>query len=138
MKGNPYRSAYQAGISLLELMIAVAIVGILAGIALPAYSDYVLRGKRAEGKAFLSEYAAREERFYSDNNQYTETFDGVTSENGYYTLNVSPDGTVDQTFVLTATPTGFADNACGNLTLDNTGARGSSISDPPPEICWGR
>ncbi len=134
------------GFSLLELMIVVAIVAILAAIALPSYEAYVLRGKRAEGRAALLDLAAREERWYSDNNQYTNVIGAgginvsVSSKNNYYTLSATITGPSNQTYTLTAAPNGFTDSKCGNFTLNQTGARGISTSTAAADIndCWGR
>jgi type IV pilus assembly protein PilE len=128
------------GFSLIELMITVAIVSILAAVAYPSYTQYVMRGKRAEARTLLLEAAAREERFYSDNNQYTSTIGsgglGLASnqsENGHYTLTIGSLGTNNQAFTLTATPA-QTDSECGNLTLTNAGAKGSSDN----ALCWAK
>lgn len=60
----------QQGFSLIELMIVVAIIGILAAIAIPQYGDYVRRGKVTEATATLAEYRTRLEQYYQDNRNY--------------------------------------------------------------------
>ena len=60
----------QRGFTLIELMIAVAIVGILASIALPAYNDYVMRGRLAEAHGELSAMRSKLETFFLDNRTY--------------------------------------------------------------------
>lgn len=67
------------GFTLIELMIVVAIVGILAAIAYPSYQEYVLRGNRSEAQALLNDAAARQERYYTQNNTYADT----TAKLGY-------------------------------------------------------
>lgn len=133
-----HASRRQGGLSLIELMVAVAIMLILTTIAYPLYSDYTMRARRSEGRVMLLNAASREERFYSDNNEYTATIGAgglgtsSTSENGYYTLSVGGLGANNQTFTLTATPTTFTDTDCGSLTLSNVGVRGSAGGD----VCW--
>ncbi len=61
------------GFTLIELMIVVVIIAILAGIAYPSYDEYVKRGNRTEGQALLSEAAATQERYFSQNNTYITT-----------------------------------------------------------------
>jgi len=58
------------GFTLIELLVVVAIVGILAAIAVPQYSDYVIRGKLAEATATLSEHRVRMEQYFQDNRTY--------------------------------------------------------------------
>ena len=138
------RRRLTGGFTLIELMIVVLIISILAGIGFPSYTQYVLRGKRSEGRAFLMDAAAKLERYYSDNNKYATADDTVpaginaTSETGKYTLTIA---TVDpyQAYTLTATPTfGGGDPACGALTLANTGVKGEGGTATDINDCWGK
>jgi type IV pilus assembly protein PilE len=132
-----------AGFSLIELMIVIAIVGILAAIAFPSYDSYVKRGKRAEARNALMDLAARQERFYSDNNQYTSTKPagcastaGINTETCKYSLAISGVTGTNQTFTLTATPI-QADPECGALTLNKTGTKGEGGTSDV-RTCWGK
>lgn len=133
------------GFTLIELMITVAIVGILAAIAYPSYQNYILRSHRSEGQALLNEAAARMERFYAQNNTYptsvsslnivnNSTPSGATtvkSPSGYYSLSIAnyTSGaayTSNGPYLLTATRSGTQtrDTACGDLTLNAQGVKG--------------
>lgn len=133
------------GFTLLELMAVVGIISILAAIAYPMYTKQVIRGKRSEGRAMLTDAAARLERFYSDNSKYATADDtlpsgagiSTTSENGHYTLSITTSSPY-QAYTLTATPATFTDDDCGNLTLDQAGTRGRSGSGASVRDCWGR
>ncbi|MGE8500109.1 MAG: type IV pilin protein [Pseudomonas sp.] len=132
----------QAGFTLIEIMIVVVIIGIMAAIAVPNYSEYVKRGNRTEGQALLSDASARQERYFSQNNAYiTASGDiaklglrgGDKSETGKYTLTVSK---VDEDggYTLTAEQN-FDDSKCGDLTLDARGRKGNSGSESTQD-CW--
>lgn len=127
------------GFTLIEVMIVVAIIGILAAIAYPSYDEYVKRGNRAEGQAFLNEVAARQERYFSQNNAYVTSVDDISklglskssSETGKYTLSIG----TDNGYTLTANQQ-FNDTKCGNLTLNAQGVKGRSGTEKTVDECW--
>ncbi len=71
------RISHSSGFTLIELMIVVVIVAILAGIAYPSYQDSIRKARRADAKSALLEAASRQERFYTENNQYTNVLIAV-------------------------------------------------------------
>jgi len=68
----------QKGFTLIEIMITVVIVGILASIAVPAYQDYVIRGKLTQATSALADARIKMEQYFQDNRKYDETGDGTT------------------------------------------------------------
>ena len=95
------------GFTLLELMITVAIVGILAAIALPSYMDYVTRGKLTDGIAKLSDAKVKMDTYFFDNRQYTDaggkcgvTFPVTAGKDDYFLIGCAATNT---TYTLTAT-----------------------------------
>lgn len=141
---RPVRST--RGFSLIELMITIAIVGILASIAMPSYVGYLARGKRAEAKQALLENALFLETHYTTRGFYSTAKDNNTaptlpvtqvprSGNANYTLSASVSNTG---YTLTATAVNsMASDACGNFTLNQTGTQGVSGSLGVAE-CWNR
>ena len=116
------------GFTLIELMVTVAIVAILAAVAFPSYQDYILRSRRAEGKAILLSTQQLVERGYTDLNSYASAVastvgaSGVLSEHGYYQV-TSASATLS-TYTLQSTPLGKQTNdKCKTLTITQAGAK---------------
>lgn len=93
------------GFTLIELMITVAVLGIIAAIAVPAYNNYVTRGKLTEAFGTLSDFRVRMEQFYVDNRNYGVAGGacGVTSPTGQYFTYTCVVGNPASTYIATAT-----------------------------------
>lgn len=130
-----------AGFTLIELMIVVTIIGILAAVAVPAYQDYIRRGKRAEARSELLKAEGWLERFFTENNTYTNnaannantTFTArfpVIPNTGPVNYNVGLVVT-PTAFTITATPTGsMAGDVCGTYSKTNVGTLTSTGNNP--------
>jgi len=130
------------GFTLIEVLITVAIIGILAAIAVPNYSEYLKRGRRVDAVTFLLEVAGEQQRFFSEENRFasdmsdlgfgtTATFN--TPEGGYYVVSITvPNPAVS--YSLTAAPvSGGAQEGddCGSFVITSSGGKTAGAAD-----CW--
>ena len=125
----------EKGFNLTELMVVIAIIGILASVAYPMYSQHMLETRRSDGWIALSAAEAAQLRWYSVNFSYTDDMDnlgGADSPEDFYTISVVT-GNNNSTFTLTATAKAdgvqASDTGCTVLTLDHLGIR-------LPDDCW--
>jgi type IV pilus assembly protein PilE len=149
-------SNQEQGMTLLEIVIAAAVVGILASIALPGYRNYVLRANRAEGRSALLALATAQEKFYLQCNTYAATLDptattdcnagrlrfSTRSERGYYRITMTSadtDGWAAEAVPTVDSPQ-LDDVRCREYGLTSTGARSARTSiDIPNDVeCWSR
>ena len=143
-------AARQRGVTLIELLTVVVVVAVLAAIAIPSYRIHVMRSRRSEATAALLQLQAAQEKFYLQQNRYTDNLAapppnglGLTgrSANGAYdlsvALNTDPSHTGDQSYTATARAGGgqAADTQCASFTLTDAGLRGASGS-AGIDTCW--
>ena len=91
------------GFTLIELMVTIAALAILAAIALPSYTAYVVRGKLAEATSSLSDFRVRMEQYYQDNRNYGAGGCGVAAPTGKYFGFACALGGTNQLYAATAT-----------------------------------
>ena len=134
----------QLGYTLIELMIVVAIVGILSAVAYPSYTEYVRRGHRADARAGLLQAQQWLERAATATGAYPTalpaTLTWANDSTKRYTISIGGPATTS-TFTLTATPKGAqVGDKCGNFTVTHTGLRGAkgvTTGDIVTE-CWSK
>jgi type IV pilus assembly protein PilE len=131
----------QRGFTMIEVMIACAIVAILAALAYPSYLSSVQKGRRTDAKSALIGAAGQLERYFTERSTYSTATLGSggiapsTSLNGYYTLTLTfPTGRL---YLLSAVPTGIhAGDPCGTFTYDDQGAKNVSGGTMSATDCW--
>jgi type IV pilus assembly protein PilE len=130
------------GVTLVELMIVIVIIGILAAVAYPNYRDFVARSHRNEAKAALMQIATNQERFYLNNQAYTNNMtslgfgvaNNLVTDTGSYRITVA--GANAATYTATATYL-KADNEAGKCATFTIQPDGTRTSGPLPD-CWTR
>jgi type IV pilus assembly protein PilE len=140
---NSFKRSF--GFTLIELIIVVAIIGILATIAVPAYSKYVIQGKRSDAKAALLSAQLAQEKYRANNTTYAITLSAAniasTSPGGYYTIALSGTPTASA-YTITATPVStFTDSDCGTFAVNKDGKTTSGTGQTTAakvNECWGK
>lgn len=137
----------QRGFSLMELMVAVAVAGILLAIAVPSYQNYLNSNRRAVAGACLVELSQFMERVYTTSMVYNLNNGNATTlpaSNCQQTLDATYTfslAVAAQTYTLSAVPKGAqsSDTACGTLTIDQAGVRSAAGVSTADQIkkCWG-
>ena len=130
------------GITLIELMIVVVIVSILAAVAYPNYQEFTARAKRNEARAALLRLATNQERFYLNNNTFTQDLTALgfgttpkwTTETGYYEIEVTQANASNFSATATYLQGGTEAGKCLTFTIDGRGTQTSG----PDTNCWTR
>lgn len=128
-------SLNQKGFTLIELMIVIAIIGILASIAFPSYTNYVKKGKAAEATSTLADLKVKMEQFYQDNRTYVGGACAPTSGAKYFTYTCSVAATAS---AYTLQAAGKAAEGMGNFnfTVDQSNTKTSTYDGTAGANCW--
>ena len=133
----------QTGFTLIELIIVVALFAIIMTISVTSYRQYLLRANRTDASAFLLRLAAAQERWYLDNNEYSNDLIGdlrigTTSEHGYYTVKINLNANPATGYTAIAEPVvgkrQNTDKDCRQMSIDETSTRESAPKGI--NVCW--
>ncbi len=133
---------HMRGITLIELMIVVVVIGILAAVAYPNYQEFTARAKRNEARAALLRLATNQERFYLNNNTFTQDLTQIgfattptwVTETGYYSVQVTQADATNFSATATYLHGGGEATKCLTFTIDGRGGKASG----PDTNCWTR
>ena len=137
---NAASTRYQRGVSLIELGVVIAIIGIIAAFIIPSFMEQSAKGRRTDGQSLLLKASQRMKTYYTENNTFTTDVADIgyasnISPEGYYTLSVVTPTVacpIGSCFVLQAAPRGDQiGDRCGNLTVGSSGANGAGANN-----CW--
>ncbi len=124
--------AKSRGFTLIEIMIAVAIIAILLAIAVPSYQNQLRKGRRADAQTFITQVAQKQQQYLLDARTYALGATALsdlslpvpTTVSEHYNVTVEPAApTVPPSFTVRASPTSAAQTPDGELTLTNTGEK---------------
>jgi type IV pilus assembly protein PilE len=138
------------GVTLMELLVVVVIIGILASIAVPSYRSYMLRAQRTDATAALLRIAAAQEKFYLQNNTYATNAQLATAppnglgigatEHGYYNLSITAQSAAGFTAqaVAPSTSAQYRDTDCRTFTINETGQKTAlnASATTNTATCW--
>ena len=144
-----YTKTKLKGFTLIELIIAIAIIGVLAALAIPAYQESTAKTRRSDAQGALLGLTSALERFYTENNSYLEAADSgadtgapaatlypsqapIDGNSKYYNLTIQ--AATGTTYTLAATPivgTVMDGDSCGTFTITSAGVKGAGQT-----TCW--